>query len=173
MYTPREDSYLILSCINKYIKKNIKFLEIGAGSGIISQNAQKMGAVVLAVDIDEDVVKELKNKKINAIQSNLFSNVKGKFDIIVFNPPYLPEDKYDKQADTSGGQKGDETIINFLRQASDHLNKNGKILLLLSSLTPRTKINKILRNFNQKKIAEEKLFFETLEVLEISSDSRV
>jgi hypothetical protein len=61
----------------------------------------------------------------------------------------------------------DETIINFLQQAPSHLNKHGKILLLLSSMTPRKRINKILKNYKHKKIADEKLFFETLEVFEL------
>lgn len=169
MYNPREDSFLLISCLDKYIHQDTIFLEIGAGSGIISEQAKRLGAKVLAIDVDKDVVQQLK-KKINARVSNLFDNIKKteKFDIIVFNPPYLPEDKHDKQKDTSGGKRGDETILKFLEQAKLYLNKKGKVLLLLSTHTPRTRINKLLKNYHSRKIAEEKLFFETLEVLELS-----
>ena len=58
-----------------------------------------------------------------------------------------------------------ETIINFLNQSKDHLNKNGEILLLISSLTSRKEINKKIKKYYKKtKIADKKLFFETLEV---------
>lgn len=168
MYQPEEDSYLLLNILNKYVKKSMKVLEIGAGSGIISEKAKQLGADVLAVDIDSQAIAQLKKKAINAKQSDLFSNIKGRFDLIIFNPPYLPEHKYDKQKDTTGGKKGDETIINFLLEAKNYLNKNGKILLLLSSLTPRERINKIIRKiWQKKKIKEDKLFFEKLEIWEI------
>jgi len=169
MYSPKEDSFLLLNNLKKYIKPKIKFLEIGAGSGIISKQAKKLGAEVLAVDIDNEAVKKMK-KQIPIIKSDLFRNLKNqKYDLIVFNPPYLPEHKYDKKKDTSGGKKGDETIIRFLKQAKNHLNNNGKILLISSSLTPMEKINKILdKDYKNKTIDKKKLFFEQLYLYEIS-----
>jgi len=171
MYTPAEDSFLLLKNINKYIKPGTKFLEIGAGSGIISEKAKQLGAEVLATDIDSEVVGQLKRKNINIIKSNLFNNInnKDKFDLIVFNPPYLPEHKHDKKKDTTGGKRGDETIIKFLKQAKNYLNKDGKILLITSSLTPMKKIDKILdKDYKSRIIDKKKLFFEQLFLYELS-----
>ena len=116
--------------------------------------------------------KQFKRYKIRAIHSNLFEKIKGTFDLIVFNPPYLPEDKRedkDSALSTTGGKKGDEVIIYFLKQAALHLNNNGTILLLTSSLTPETRINNLMKRLKLKSkvIAIQKLFFEQLFVLEI------
>jgi len=170
MYPPAEDSFLLSDSIKKYLiskNKSINILDMGTGSGIQAETCKNLGFNnILAADIDEQVLKFLKNKiNIKTIKSNLFSKIKEKFDLIMFNPPYLPEDKHDKEKDTSGGKKGDETIISFLNQAKSHLTKDGEILLLLSSLTPRKEINKITKKYyKKKKIADKKLFFENLEV---------
>ena len=143
---------------------------MGSGSGIQAETCLKLGfKKVLCADIDKESLEFLKNQKLKTKKSNLFSNIKSKFDLIIFNPPYLPEDKFDKQKDTTGGKKGDETILRFLKQAKNHLKKDGKILLVLSSFTPKTKINQAIRQNKYKKIklAEKNIFFEKLFVYEI------
>ena len=176
IYSPREDSFLLEKEIKKLVKGKIKgktFLDMGAGSGIQGKAAKEAGVKsVLFADINKEAISILKKEGFNAVQSNLFSKIKGKFDIIAFNPPYLPEDKREdkeSQLATTGGKKGDEIILKFLKQSKSHLNKGGIILLLLSSLTPKNRIIKLLRKQNMKKeiISEEKMFMETLEVWKI------
>ncbi len=174
IYEPSEDSYLLASVIPRYVK-NKSIIEIGAGSGILAETAKNSGAKsVTATDINPQSIKLLKQKNISAIKSDLFEKIKiaRKFDVIVCNPPYLPEDKSeDKESKkiTTGGKNGDEFILKFLKQAVKHLESNGKILLLLSSLTPRNKIKELLskNNLNYNIVASKSLFFETLEVWEI------
>ncbi|MDP1695568.1 MAG: DUF2431 domain-containing protein [archaeon] len=172
IYTPDEDSYLLEKYVKKY-SKNKSFLDMGSGSGIQAKAAISAGASsVLASDINKEAVENLKSQGINAIHSNLFKNIKSKFDIIAFNPPYLPEDKQeDKESAlvTTGGKKGDEIILKFLKQAKAHLNKNGTILLILSSLTPKNKIIPLLNKLSMsyKILENKKIFFESLEIWEI------
>jgi release factor glutamine methyltransferase len=172
-YEPREDSYLLRKQVKKY-SKNKSFLDMGAGSGIQSEEAIRSHAKkILAVDINEESIKILKSKKIPSLKSDLFKRVKGKFNLIAFNPPYLPKDKReDKESRliTTGGEKGDEIIIKFLEQVKKHLTKDGKILIVLSSLTPKKRILSKLKSkkFKKKIISKEKLFMEKLEVWEIS-----
>jgi len=172
IYTPREDSFLLEREVRKYAKGKV-FLDLGAGSGIQAKAAKSAKAkTILCVDINKEALKELKQQGFKIKKSNLFSNIKEKFDLIAFNPPYLPEDKReDKESKiiTTGGKRGDEIIIKFLKQAKKHLNKNGIILLVISSLTPKDKILKTLGKNSQKYeiIASEKFFFETLEVWKI------
>ncbi len=203
IYQPKEDSYLLEKEVIKY-SRGKKVLDMGSGSGIQARAALDSGAKeVIALDIDDESVKELKKKGIKknfdnwvnkkskfsnktickkskmikqivykAIKSDLFDKVKGKFDLIIFNPPYLPyDDKEDLKSRraTSGGKKGDEIILRFLNDANKFLEKDGIVLIVVSSLTPKNKINKILKEkrLEKKVISEEKLFFEKLEVWKV------
>jgi len=175
IYQPAEDSFLLEKEVKK-LAKNKTFLDIGAGSGIQGKAALKSGAKnVFFADINKEAIFKLKKEGFEAIESDLFSNIEGKFDIISFNPPYLPEDKReDKESATAttGGKRGDEIILKFLKGVKSHLNKEGIILLVVSSLTPKEKIIKLLEKQKMKRevLSSQKLFFETLEVWEISNN---
>jgi len=174
IYQPAEDSYLFADFLKKELPKlikknpNLKFLEVGTGSGILSKTASKFLPIknILALDINPEAVKALQKEKFKVIQSDLFENVENKFDLIIFNAPYLPLDKREpksSRACTTGGKNGDEISLKFLTQAKQHLNPNGKILLLISSLTPQNKIKKL---WNYKIVSRKKIFMEELLVLE-------
>jgi release factor glutamine methyltransferase len=163
VYQPREDSFLMIKALN--IKKGEKILEIGTGSGIIAIHCAKAGADVTATDINPHAVNSAKfnaemNKiKLKVLNSDLFSNVKGKFDKIIFNPPYLPSDKKDRFYDISysGGKSGIEITNKFLRQAPKFLKKGGEIYFILSSLAT----GKMILPYNiteKKKIGKETIF---------------
>ena len=144
---------------------------MGAGTGIQVLTCKKLGFKnITAVDINKKAVKELKKQKaknnIKIIHSDLFKKIrkKQKFDLIIFNPPYLPIHKYDKKPDTTGGKLGNETINRFLKQAKHFLAEKGVILLLTSSLTK--KINFL--DYKKRKIASKNMFFEKLYVWELN-----
>lgn len=174
IYSPREDSYLLQEQV-KIFSKNKSVLDIGTGSGIQALSAKSAGAKsVIASDIDlislNYAKHKLKKANILAIHSNLFEKIRGKFDLIVFNPPYLPKDKRedeDSARTTSGGKKGDEIILRFLSDAIKHLNKNGDILLVISSLTPPVRINRLIKKLKLKKkvLSTKHFFFEEISVL--------
>ncbi len=172
LYNPAEDSYLLKKCVEKY-SKGKTVLDIGSGTGIQAIASLNSGAKsVLCSDISLELISFLKKQGLNAIKSNLFSNIKGKFDLIIFNPPYLPEDKredMESRRATTGGKEGDEIILKFLKQSVKHLEKNGIIFLLVSSLTPKKRILELLRELSLKKklLSKEELFFESLEVWKI------
>ncbi len=168
IYMPREDSYLLSEVLKDHLKhrdKTIKILDMGSGSGIQAEMCKKLGFEnITAADIDEEAVSFLKRRGFNAVKSDLFSNIQEKFSLIVFNPPYLPEHKYDKEKDTTGGKRGYETIIEFLKQAKSHLEEQGKILLLFSSLSNPEVIKKEAEKLGYKIsfLASKNLFFEEL-----------
>ncbi len=166
IYEPREDSFLL----EKYVKKLVsgKVLDVGTGSGIQALAALQNTKEVLAVDISEEVVEFCKKKSINCIQSDLFENVEGKFDWIIFNPPYLPEDSRepeDSKLATTGGKKGDEILKRFLVDAKEYLEEKGKILVLISSLTG--KAEELFKDYSWKLLERENLFMENIEVYEL------
>lgn len=165
IYEPVEDSFLLQRYVRKYARG--KVLDVGTGSGIQAITALEKTKDVLAVDITPLAVKLLKSKGVKARVSNLFSNVKGKFSLIIFNPPYLPEDKRepkDSATATTGGKKGYELIEKFLKQAKNFLEKEGKILIVFSSLTGD--VEKLFKKYRykSKKLEEEKFFFEKIYV---------
>ena len=86
---------LCISMIEKYIKKDDKFLDIGTGSGILMIAAAKLGAQkVCGIDNDEisiDIARKnlllngIKNKNFNVMTGNLTDKVNDKFDLVAAN----------------------------------------------------------------------------------------
>ncbi len=186
IYQPSEDSYLLSEALSNYIsklnkkeKQKIKILDMGAGSGILTKTLLKQGIKpenIMAADINRQALEQIKKLGVKVIKSNLFSNINknNKFDFIFFNPPYLPEHKYDKNPDTTGGKKGNEIIIKFLKQAKKYLNKKTLILIVISSLSKPKEVEKSAKDmgYNLNKIKTKKLFFEKLYVWEIKNKEK-
>ena len=165
IYEPEEDSFLLAKYVAKFAKG--KVLDIGTGSGIQAETALKFTNNVLAVDIDKESITCVKEKGIKAKVSYLFNNIKGRFDLIIFNPPYLPNEELEDRESktiTTGGKYGYEILEKFFEQVNNYLNEDGKILIVFSSLTNKNKIDKIIKknNFKFKLLETKKVFFETL-----------
>ncbi|HYD03122.1 MAG TPA: HemK2/MTQ2 family protein methyltransferase [Alphaproteobacteria bacterium] len=189
IYEPEEDSYLLAQCVKKLSKGNV--LDMGAGSGIQGFTALKSKNVthVLFADINPAAIKHIKNivdkdkedydsSKISLIVTDLFSNIGKdeytKFDTIIFNPPYLPDDEFDdEKLITTGGKKGWEIYDKFLRQSKLYLTLNGQILLLFSSLTDKNKIDELVtkHGYGKNMIAKKGLFMEQLYVYLLKSNN--
>ncbi|MFA5357476.1 MAG: HemK2/MTQ2 family protein methyltransferase [archaeon] len=173
IYAPREDSFLLEGVILKRDLRGKKCLDMGCGSGIQSKAMFAAGAAeVVAVDVSDAALKQTKKNAQflgqlpRALKSDLFSEIKEKFDFIAFNPPYVPSDSL-RWRDTDGGKNGRVVINRFLSQFSDCLNKGGVLLLLVSSLNDEKDVSKILKikGFEVSFVAQKKLFFETLFVI--------
>jgi release factor glutamine methyltransferase len=171
VYAPREDSYLLANAVEEYASKNV--LDLGTGTGILGIMAAKKGCIVTFADINPVALECAKhNAKINKVSgtfvtTDMFSNIKSKYDTIIFNPPYL-----DDSTDTTinpdialdGGPIGRKYIDILLNTFKSHVNKNYNILLLESSIN---KYEMDIKHYNAKIIASEKVFFEELVVLRI------
>ncbi len=174
IYDPKEDSQLLAAAVEQYVHGRI--LDMGTGSGIQAITAAKKKEVksVMAADVNgealktaaENAVKEGKTvaAKIKFAKSDLFSNIKGRFDTIVFNPPYLPQDKGIADEAIYGGKKGYETLQRFISGSHNHLKDDGIILIVFSSRTNKQKVDEAIeRNCLEFEELEQKhLFFETL-----------
>jgi release factor glutamine methyltransferase len=175
IYQPSEDSYLFVDFLKKFFSKsknkNLQYLDMGTGSGVLPETVSKYldKSNILAADINPEAIKLVRKQGFKAIKTNLFEKIpkSKKFNIITFNAPYLPRDNrepMESQLATTGGKRGDEISVKFLKQAKQHLAKDGKIFLLISSLTPQDKIKK----FGPKTVARKKVFFEELQIWEFS-----
>jgi release factor glutamine methyltransferase len=137
-FPPCPDSVVFANFLSKLDKVD-SALDMGTGSGILALVLSKKAKKVLAVDINPYAIASLKENivlnKIDNIEvkkSNVFSNVKGKFDIIVFNPPfrYFKPGSLLEMAMTDHNYK---SLTLFFKNAKKHLNKKGKIYLIFSN----------------------------------------
>lgn len=102
---PRFETELLveksINYINKYFKdKIIDVLDIGTGSGCIAITLNKLlnSCDITGIDISSEaleVAKEnniINNTNVKFIESDIFSNVSDKYDVIISNPPYISYD---------------------------------------------------------------------------------
>jgi len=169
IYEQSEDTMLLIKILK--IKKGINILDMGTGTGIVALHCANSGAIVIAVDVDPKAVDCARKNaidndiKMKVVRSDLFRNVFGKFDVIAFNPPYLPSD--DDGADSlawTGGLRGTELFDRFLRTAKKHMKPNGVIYTLISTLSMQDDIYSKMKEYNYsvKIIDKHKSFFETI-----------
>ena len=173
VYEPAEDSFLLAKVVRKYARG--KVLDVGTGSGIQALTAKKNRNVtaVVAIDTDEGAVQAALQQGIRVKKSDVFSAVAGKFDTIICNPPYLPQDKGINDKAIYGGKKGHEFIESLLHEVSAHLEPRGRVLLLFSSLTGKKKVEEVIQDycFDAEPVAEKKLFGETLFVYQLTKSA--
>lgn len=177
VYDPAEDSFLFAE--NLDVGKNERVLDIGTGSGILAIVASRQASEVLAVDLNPYAIHcANQNAKLNKvsgkilfIRSDLLSSIRpaAKFDLILFNAPYVPseENELDSWLGYSwyGGITGRQVMDRFISQAPKYLQKSGKILFMQSTLTSVDETIEKFANYGLKAkiIATQSLaFFEKL-----------
>ena len=171
-YTPREDSFLLKECLEQELERNKGLrtgLDLGFGTGIQGLAMAQKGLKVVCVDLNPKAVENAKQNfkraglKAKFKESDLFSNIKEKFDLIAFNPPYLPSDRV-KFKELEGGKGGREVLDKFLDRFPEHLNEKGVCLFLQSSLNRVKKTEQKLKQAGLKfeVVGSKKLFFEEL-----------
>ncbi|MCK4808507.1 MAG: methyltransferase [Candidatus Aenigmarchaeota archaeon] len=181
VYEPSDDTYILLDSLEKVgIRPGFRVLEVGCGTGIISIALSGRAASVVACDINPHAVDVCKRnaarnkvKNVEVAGSDLFSGVSGKFDLIVFNTPYLPQSLDETVSGEinyawDGGVDGRKVIERFLAEVSSYLFEGGRIVFLESSLSDYEKSLSYLESagFKVKIINRLKLHFEELVVIE-------
>jgi release factor glutamine methyltransferase len=167
VYSPGQDSYLLASVIEEKDLEGLRCLEIGTGSGFLSEKMLERGAEeVVAVDVNPEAVQQASNRlerydNVEIFVSDMFEDVEGLFDLIIFNPPYLPDEESEigDEEIWAGGEQGVEVTKDFLEKASDFLTEDGKAFFVASSLAD-------LEAFSDNEVVcSEKLWFEKLYVM--------
>ena len=158
---PRPETELLAEEVIKIANSKTKVLDLCTGSGCIAITIQKnTSAKVVASDVSKKALyvarKNAKNlnSDVQFVCSDMFKNIKGKFDIIVSNPPYIPTktcqtlDKEVKDFDPiislDGGKDGLDFYRIICQNAKQYLDKNGKILLEVG-IKQATKVENMLK----------------------------
>ena len=178
VYVPAEDSYLLAE--NLEIKEGQSVLEIGTGSGIVAMYASRLTDKITVSDINFDACElARKNFEANNIENieilfgNMFEPVENrKFDVILFNTPYLPTEDDEVIDDTinyafDGGLNGRKVIDLFLNEVGNHLNDGGIVQMIQSSLSGNEETLEKLDNlgFIAEIKASEHFFFEDITLI--------
>jgi len=198
VYEPAEDTFLLLDTIKHLTRSgHLDFmgkevLELGTGIGLIALwiaiKAPTKPKRVVATDISSKTVRCARRnvtlnptKNITVLCSDLFSAFGrgSKFDIMVFNPPYVPSttETHRKPVDWeerawNGGVRGREIIDRFLLSFSDYLTDVGEAFIIQSSLNLLEKTTKITKSqgFQVEIVGKTKLPWEMLMVLVLTRD---
>ena len=143
---PRQETELVCEQALKHINDKSKVLDLCCGSGVLGITiALEKGAKVTLGDISKDAlaVAKFNNKKLKAkakvVKTDMFGSIKGKFDVIVCNPPYIESDviatldasvkDYEPHLALDGGADGLDFYRILAEQACQHLNKGGILVL--------------------------------------------
>lgn len=178
VYEPAEDTFLLAENIR--VGEDEVVLDMGTGCGILGILAAEKALKVVAVDINPHAIRcatrnALRHHVAGRMQikrSDLFSSVhEERFNLILFNAPYLPTLLEEQRSWLSkawdGGLNGRTVIDKFTGEAPEYLRESGKILLAQSTLTDVRETLSNLRNAGLKStiIAHKNLHFETIVII--------
>lgn len=152
----------ILEFLERHDLENVKLLELGSGSGLISVFAAKKGARVIGSDINTKAVsathENAKNNEVmvEAICSDLFEEIPlMPFDWVIINPPYYPVNPKTEEEYAWYCGAGHEYFKKLFSSLEHYTDEESKILIILSDVCDIPQIMSIAstNNFILEEIA--------------------
>lgn len=164
---PSEDSAALLRSLRPY--RGGRFLEIGVGSGAVLQSVAPRFALAVGTDILSVAEARAARDGSEVVITDRASCFRGEvFDLVAFNPPYLPSNGIEDRT-VDGGVGGIQVPLAFLEEALRVMKRDGRTVLLLSD---ESDVEGFRRTCEGKGLRiEEKgrtdLFYERLYVFEV------
>ncbi len=177
VYRPSDDTFLLAEAVAKEARPGLRFLEVGCGAGLVSLVAARAGCIVTCTDANPHAVAlAAHNAKQNglqahAVETDLLAGVAGPFDLVAFNPPYLPTDPGERLPGVinlafDGGRDGNETVLRFAQQLARLEPMPAVVLVVHSSLSDPGPLRSRMAalGYANDVVAEQGLDFESLTV---------
>ncbi len=150
VYPVREDTLLLLEAALGEVKPTDRVLDLGTGSGYIAHHLVGKAALIVATDVNPYACRMASSGGVGVARADLTAGLRGHFDLVLFNPPYLPtkpgerlDDWLEKALD--GGESGRDVIGRLIPDLPRVLAPGGRLLLVFSELTGE---GEILRLFS-------------------------
>jgi release factor glutamine methyltransferase len=135
---PRTGEFLAAQLDSRLVGREAEVLDMGTGSGVCAVIAARYARRVVAVDINPEAVRcagvnamlNHVEHKIDIRHGDLFAPVKERFDVVLFNPPFLlgtPRDDRDR------AWRSNDVAERFAAGLDAHLKPDGFALVLLST----------------------------------------
>lgn len=178
VYQPAEDSELLASAARADVSSADRVLDVGTGSGYVASEVAQTGAQVVGIDRNPHACREARDHGVETVLGDLTTAfAPAAFDLVTFNPPYLPTTP-DEEADDwmgialSGGETGRSVIEPFLAGVGRVLAPDGRVLLLASTLSDLDAVRDRAADagFTAETVAEDSFPFEKLVVCRLTRD---
>ncbi len=176
VYQPEADTVLLLEAATHEVHSGETVLEIGTGSGYIASHVSEITRCY-ATDINPHACRTARMQGVEVIRTDLASGICHRFDVILFNPPYLPTSDGERMDDwleyaLDGGEDGRDAIRGFAEILAGIITPFGRALLLISECTGIDEVREIFgrQGFLTFIVAETITEGERLVVLRIMHD---
>jgi release factor glutamine methyltransferase len=178
VYEPADDTELLLRSV--HLRAGERVLEVGTGTGIVAIHCARLGGRVTATDIQASAV-ELARQNADAngielelLEGDMFDPVRGTYDVVILNPPYLPtapEDLTNTPLDGAldGGPDGTRVALRFIGGLRAHMTDGGRAYMVVSSLQDVDRLRMAIaeQGLAHRTVGSSRFDFETISVLEI------
>lgn len=177
VYRPSDDTLLLARAVHTEVRRGDRFLEVGCGTGFVSLVAAAAGARVACTDANPHAVALARHNakqnglRLDAVETDLLAGVPGPFDVVAFNPPYLPTAPDDYVPGPlnlafDGGPDGNAVVLRLARQLGALRPLPRCVLVVHSSLSDPAPLVAAMRSlgYADDVAAEEAHAFERLTV---------
>ncbi len=173
-YLPAEDTRLLRETLAQFTGGSC--LEIGFGSGAALEGVSERFPLAVGTDVigieEARLARAPRTDLVLADKARCFRD--GAFDLVFFNPPYLPSERVEDGA-VDGGRAGIEVPLSFLEEALRVLKEDGSVLVLLSDDGDLDSFVSRCRGLGLavEQAAERRLFYERLVVFRMHRRGKV